>query len=685
MQFKVLHVSSKRIRIQTSIKCTLDVQDYIMDIASGCKAIQRIHFYNDLHVFALLIAPDETQAALQFLKKIDPKEVKKRYNEPSDFKRETPYSIVSSEIGKRILYQSFLPASVRVLLTCFKALRYVRETILSLARKQITMDTLDGTAIAISVLTKQFETASSIMFLLELGERLGSWSQKKSFSDLEKSLESNIKDVWIIKDGVTLKVPFTEVALGDILLVSEGNEILFDGTIASGKGAVNESSITGEFFPVIKQIGDSVYSNTVLERGELHIQIENVQANARIHQLIQLLKETDALNNSKQYQFISAADKLVKFNFLGSVVTYLLTRSFSKAISFLLVDYSCSLKLSTPVIYLSAIQRLMDQGIVVKNTSTLDIFAAVDTFVFDKTGTITHPTPIIYEILTFHGYEEEEVLKIGACLEEHIYHPIAKAVVNKAQEKGIDHPEMHEELFHIASKGVVSTINHETVVIGNLLLMEENDIEISEEQRHLIASKEEAFNLLYLGYKKQLIAIFCINISLRQETPAVLEALKASGKRLVLLTGDRAKRTHEVSQGLPFDQIVTEATPVSKHAYILEQRHLGHTVLMVGDGLNDSAALAASDISVSMGDGADLTRQVSDILLTTDSITSLLTLQAMSHHVSKKVNTNVAISVSVNTSLIGLGLLSLVPNKTLALLHNLTTFGIILTSFEVKS
>ena len=684
MTFNILHSSSKRVRVRASFRCTLYVQEYLIKLAAGFHKIRHIHFYNDMFSFAIIFDKEGSQQVKDFLKAVDKDVIREKYLLPPIKPYDTPYSIVSNALIKRLLFNVLVPSPIKVLITAYRSLEYIKDAFCSLIRGQLNMETLDGSAIAISMCTKQFDMASSIMFILGLGEQLSLWTQKKSFEDLEKSLESKNKEVWVLRDGERTQINCSNIELNDIVIVSEGNEILFDGKITQGRGSVNESSITGEAFPIDKKVGDLVYSNTILESGEIYISVSNVKANARIYQLIDLMKKADLLNDTKQYKFILAADKLVKYNFLGAALTYLFTFSFSKAISFLLVDYSCALKLSTPVAYLSAIQKLIDREIVVKSASSLDIYNNIDTFIFDKTGTITKSHPEIHKIITFYDYSQEEVLRIAACLEEHIYHPIASAVVNKAKEKGIDHPEMHSKLYHIASKGIISNISGDKVVISNLMLLEEEGISISEEQRQAINKYTDNYNLLYLGYKDKLIAIFCVDISLRDETLKVLNALKQSGKELILLTGDTRQRTLNTVENLPFDEVLTEMTPSTKYEYVLAKKQSGKKVLMVGDGLNDSAALSAADISVSMGEGADLSKQVSDILLLSDSLTSLLELNNMAQKLNRKVNANVTTAITVNTSLICMGLFDLMPAKILSILHNLTTFSIVLTSFNIS-
>ena len=684
MTFNILHSSSKRVRVRASFRCTLYVQEYLIKLAAGFHKIRHIHFYNDMFSFAIIFDKEGSQQVKDFLKAVDKDVIREKYLLPPMKPYDTPYSIVSNALIKRLLFNVLVPSPIKVLITAYRSLEYIKDAFCSLIRGQLNMETLDGSAIAISIYTKQFDMASSIMFILGLGEQLSLWTQKKSFEDLEKSLESKNKEVWVLRDGERTQINCSNIELNDIVIVSEGNEILFDGKITKGRGSVNESSITGEAFPIDKKVGDLVYSNTILESGEIYISVSNVKANARIYQLIDLMKKADLLNDTKQYKFILAADRLVKYNFLGAALTYLFTFSFSKAISFLLVDYSCALKLSTPVAYLSAIQKLIDREIVVKSASSLDIYNNIDTFIFDKTGTITKSHPEIHKIITFYDYSQEEVLRIAACLEEHIYHPIASAVVNKAKEKGIDHPEMHSKLYHIASKGIISNISGNKVVISNLMLLEEEGISISEEQRQTINKYTDSYNLLYLGYKDKLIAIFCVDISLRDETLKVLNTLKQSGKELILLTGDTKQRTLNTVENLPFDKVLTEMTPSTKYEYVLAKKQSGKKVLMVGDGLNDSAALSAADISVSMGEGADLSKQVSDILLLSDSLTSLLELNNMAHKLNRKVNANVGTAITVNTSLICMGLFDLMPAKILSILHNLTTFSIVLTSFNIS-
>ena len=684
MEFKILHLSSGRARIRANFRLTPDVKAYFKKQAKKIQNINKIEFYQDEYTFAVIFKTNQKDCLKKFLELIDIEKIRDCYENPVLKKEETPYTIIADALFWRAMSKLCLPLPLRTIHIWWKASRYFKDTLKLLSKKQVTMETLDSTAIFISLVTGARETASSIMFILELGESLNNWSEKKSVKELEKSLTSFDKEVWLVADEGNKKIPSSEVKKDDIILISEGNEILFDGIVAGGGASIDESSLTGESFPVTKKIGDKVYSNTIVVHGEIKLKVENPQVNGRIHHLIQLMKESESREDTYHYKYIKLADSIVKYNFIAMGLTYLFTRSFAKAISFLLVDYSCALKLSTPVAYLTTIKNLIDKKIVVKNSVTLDKYGDIDTFVFDKTGTITVSRPYIREVLPFYEYSYEEVVKIGACLEEHIYHPIASAVVSKAEEDGIEHEEMHTELYHIASRGIVSHIDGEKVVIGSSQLIKDENILVTVDQERIIAEKQEQYNLLFLGYKGKLISIFCIDIPLRNEANSVLAELRNKGKKVVLLTGDNDVRTNKILKDITFDEVYTNMTPVTKFEYIRKEKEQGRRVLMIGDGLNDSAALSESDISIVMNESADLSKQISDVVLQSDSLDSLLLLSDVSKKLRAQMSSNVKGTVTINSSLIFLGLVNVLSPNLLALLHNLTTFGIVLKNFKIK-
>ena len=684
MEFKILHLSSGRARIRANFRLTPDVKAYFKKQAKKIQNINKIEFYQDEYTFAVIFKTNQNECLKKFLELIDVEQIRGCYENPVLKKEETPYTIIADAVFWRTVSKLFIPLPLRTVYIWWKASKYFRDTLKLLAKKQVTMETLDSTAIFVSLVTGARETASSIMFILELGESLNNWSEKKSVKELEKSLTSFDKEVWLVEDEGNRKIPSSEVKKDDVILISEGNEILFDGIVTGGGASIDESSLTGESFPVTKKIGDKVYSNTIVVHGEIKLKVENPQVNGRIYHLIQLMKESESREDTYHYKYIKLADSIVKYNFIAMGLTYLFTRSFAKAISFLLVDYSCALKLSTPVAYLTTIKNLIDKKIVIKNSVTLDKYGDIDTFVFDKTGTITVSRPYIREVLPFYEYSYEEVVKIGACLEEHIYHPIASAVVSKAEEDGIEHEEMHTELYHIASRGIVSHIDGEKVVIGSSQLIKDENILVTVDQERIIAEKQEQYNLLFLGYKGKLISIFCIDIPLRNEANSVLAELRNKGKKVVLLTGDNDVRTNKILKDITFDEVYTNMTPVTKFEYIRKEKEQGRRVLMIGDGLNDSAALSESDISIVMNESADLSKQISDVVLQSDSLYSLLLLSDVSKKLRAQMSSNVKGTVTINSSLIFLGLVNVLSPNLLALLHNLTTVGIVLKNFKIK-
>ena len=593
----------------------------------------------------------------------------------------TPVDIVASHIYRKMVAKVLIPQPLKIFWLLWKMKKFGKAAFESVLEKKLSMSILDFVAIVTSMAMGDHKTADTIMFLLNLGDDLDEWSQKKSVEDLEKNLKNNIYELWIEKDGERFKKLSHQVEVGDVFVATEGQEIYFDGTVVSGRGFLNESSLTGEAFPVSKKIGDTVFANTVVEQGELLVKVTNAEQNSRLQQIVQLMKTSELHQSKQQKQLLEKADGLVKYNFIGMAVTYLLTRSVQKALTFLLVDYSCALKLSSPVTYLTAIKAASTRGIVVKGSSSLDEYPMIDTYVFDKTGTLTTGVPKIQKILPYRGYSEEEVLRIAACLEEHIYHPIASAVVQKAEDDGVEHEEMHGKLTHVASKGILSSIDGEKVVIGSLELLKEHQVEISDEQKAVIEEYTQWYHLLYLGYKGKLIAIFLIDTPLRPETIEVLQSLKERGKNIILLTGDTKKRTESICSLIQFDEVYTEVKPEQKHQVIQDLQDKGHRVFMIGDGLNDSAALSKANVGVVMASSSDIARQASDIVFLEETLSGILVLDDISAQLQKQLGRNLNTTVWVNTSLMGLGLFNVLTPSTLAVFHNLTTTVIIGKSF----
>ena len=681
MKVTIKSQSRNRVRLEVPFRCTAAVQLYLEEEKRLFPEITQIICYKDGKHVAFTFETGHESSVYRFLDHLQVTTLNEKQRDFTVDDQVSPVDIVASHIYRKIVANVLIPQPLKIFWLLWKMKKFGKAAFESVLEKKLSMSILDFVAIVTSMAMGDHKTADTIMFLLNLGDDLDEWSQKKSVEDLEKNLKNNIYELWIEKDGERFKKLSHQVEVGDVFVATEGQEIYFDGTVVSGRGFLNESSLTGEAFPVSKKIGDTVFANTVVEQGELLVKVTNAEQNSRLQQIVQLMKTSELHQSKQQKQLLEKADGLVKYNFIGMAVTYLLTRSVQKALTFLLVDYSCALKLSSPVTYLTAIKAASTRGIVVKGSSSLDEYPMIDTYVFDKTGTLTTGVPKIQKILPYRGYSEEEVLRIAACLEEHIYHPIASAVVQKAEDDGVEHEEMHGKLTHVASKGILSSIDGEKVVIGSLELLNEHHVEISEEQARIIEEYTQWYHLLYLGYKGKLIAIFLIDTPLRPETIEVLQSLKERGKNIILLTGDTKKRTESICSLIQFDEVYTEVKPEQKHQVIQNLQDKGHRVFMIGDGLNDSAALSKANVGVVMASSSDIARQASDIVFLEETLSGILVLDDISARLQKQLGRNLNTTVWVNTSLMGLGLFNLLTPSTLAVFHNLTTTVIIGKSF----
>lgn len=681
MRFEIKYQTKQRIRIEVPFICSNAVQLYLEELRRNIPDIEKIVFYHDQKHIAIHYSKNAKQSVLSFLKNIDEAVIIEKQREIQLREMYTPYDIVSSHIYRKLLINTLIPQPFRTCWLLWRMSKFGKAALRSIIERKLSMSILDFIAIVTSVAMNDHKTADTIMFLLNLGDDLDDWSQKKSIEDLEQNLTNHIYELWIEKNGERFKKLSHQVEVGDVFVATEGQEIYFDGEVVNGRGFLNESSLTGESFPVSKKVGDIVYANTIVEQGELLIKVTNAQQNLRLQQIVQLMKSSEFHQSKQQKLLMEKADGLVKYNFIGMGLTYLLTRSIPKALTFLLVDYSCALKLSSPVTYLTAIKAASTQGVVVKGSSSLDDYTKIDTFVFDKTGTLTTGIPKIQKIIPYHGYPQEEVLRVAACLEEHIYHPIASAVVKKAEDDGIIHEEMHGQLTHVASKGILSEIDGNQVVIGSLELLKDQSIHIAPEQKEAIEEFGQAYNLLYLGYKKELIAIFLIDTPLRPETIDVLQSLKDKGKKIILLTGDTKKRTEAICSLIDFDEVYTEVKPEDKHQVVQQLKDTNHHVLMIGDGINDSAALSLANVGVVMANSSDIARQASDVIFLNDELTGLNILDDITDQLHQQLDKNLKMTISINSTLMGLGLFNVMSPSMLAVFHNLTTTFIIGKSF----
>ncbi|OTN89757.1 hypothetical protein A5819_002255 [Enterococcus sp. 7E2_DIV0204] len=685
LSYKIVFSTKHRTRIELPFKLNQDIKEYLEYIIRKNSTIKKVHFYNDNRHIAIYQNKYNQNEIRSLLENIDSKYLKKCYEHPKLVAEATPYNIIAKNFYKRSLIKLLIPTLFRNVYTMYQSIPFAIEMYKSLKQKRLNMDVLDGLAIIVSLLIGDFKSASTITFLLSLGTELENWSKNKSVKDLELALKQSDEKVWILNDNCPIEIGVSNVKKEDLLIIYEGSEILFDGQVIGGEGFVDESSITGESYPVSKKVGTVVNANTLLTNGELIVSVTNDTPNSGIIKVIELINNSELPYSSKQKQLISSADNLVKYNFLGMFLTFVFTRSISKTLSFLMVDFSCSVKLSTPVAYISAVKEALDNGIVIKSSNILDTYNSMDTFIFDKTGTITTSQPKVKEVVTFNDYTESDVIRIGACLEEHVYHPIANALVSEAKNQGIIHEEMHGELYHIASKGIRSSIDNVPVVIGSMKFIKEEKVFISIKQSTIIQKFEKNYNLLYLGYNRLLVAIFVIDTPIRTDAEKTIHFLKKNNKQVVLLTGDTEIRTKAVIKDLFFDEVRSDLQPEDKFNYVQRLKSEGQSVVMVGDGLNDSAAISLADIGISMGESSDISRQVSDITFLSNNLSSLIYMDSLVDRLSNKIKQNLKITFSINGSLIILGLLNILTPTTLSMIHNLTTFSIVGTSFLLST
>ncbi|WP_051452883.1 heavy metal translocating P-type ATPase [Atopobacter phocae] len=671
--YHIVHQTPNRVRIQFDIPLTESICVAIEQHIACAMFLYQIKWYKRTPSVVFQLTPGQLPQLIERLNSIDPNELIEAFHHPIEETVDV-FDIFRDEFTKHLLIKWFVPTPIRRIRQSYQAIQYIRHALIDLKNKQLTVDVLDATAIIISMIRSNFETAGSIMFLLQLSDKLEHHTRRKSYNDLKKSLALSIDRVWQVIDNQAVEVQASQIKAGDIVIVNHGNMIPFDGIVTSGTGFVNEASLTGEAFPIRKTAGDEVFANTVLGEGDIQFKVTNIQTDTAIAKLVDLISQSEETKSSVQKTLETQADGLVKYNFIGATITYLLTRNLNRALTFMLVDFSCALRLIGPLINLTAMKEASDYGAVVKGSKFIENFNQIDTFIFDKTGTLTNSTPTVVEIIPFEGYSQEEVIRIAACLEEHYHHPIAAAIVQTAIDYNITHEEMHEDLRYIVAHGIESSIDQKRVVIGSKhFILEDEEAYHSPETAQIIEEKEKYFNLLYLAYDGQLIAIFVIDTQIRPETADVLYRLKRAGKRICLLTGDQADRAQQFAEPFGFDEVLSQLLPEEKFGYIQKLQHQGHKVAMIGDGINDSAAISLADIGIVMKESSDLARQVSDIVLMSDDLNTLFTLETISHQLNQRLKHTYQFIIGFNSFLIGGGVFNILSNTTAAMLHNTST------------
>ena len=585
-------------------------------------------------------------------------------------------------VAGRCLRKLFLPAPLDAAYTVFRAIHFLWKGVRCVLSRRLEVEVLDALSIGVSLLRGDFGTAGSVMFLLNLGSLLEEWTRKKSLDDLARSMALNVDKVWVRSQGTEVLVPLTKVRSGDEVVVRSGNMIPLDGTVLEGEAMVNQAALTGEAMPVRKAEGSTLYAGTVVEEGECVFIAKAEGGSNRYDKIVAMIEESEKLKSNTENRALVLADKLVPWCLGATVVTYLLTRNATRAISCLMVDFSCALKLSMPLAVLSAMRECGSYHITVKGGKYLEALSQADTIVFDKTGTLTRATPQVVEVVPFSGCNEREVLQLAACLEEHFPHSMANAVVRAAKERGISHEEMHSEVEYIVAHGIASRVGGERVVIGSHhFVFEDEKCTIPTAEQQKFDALKPAYSHLYMAASGQLVGVICISDPLRPEAAAVLNGLRALGIRnTVMMTGDSERTAAAIAKQVGVDRFFAEVLPEDKANFVQQAKAEGHTVVMIGDGINDSPALSAADIGIAINSGAAIAREIADVTIKADSLEELVALKAIANSLQKRVHANYRFVLTFNSALIALGALGILQPASSAMLHNLSTIGISLKS-----
>ena len=578
----------------------------------------------------------------------------------------------------------FLPYPVRACVTTVKSVKYICKGLNCLWHRKIEVPVLDATAIGVSVIRSDFETAGSVMFLLGIGELLEEWTHKKSVDDLARTMSLNVGKVWLVKDDNEVLVPSSEIEVGDKVVVRMGKIIPFDGQVTDGEAMVNQASLTGESAPVRKCENSYVYAGTVVEEGEITVKVKETGGSSKFEKIVMMIEESEKLKSALESKAEHIADKLVPYTLAGTGITYLLSRNVTKALSVLMVDFSCALKLAMPISVLSAIREASMHNITVKGGKFLEAVANADTIVFDKTGTLTKAQPTVAKVISFNGYEPDELLRIAACLEEHFPHSMANAVVDAARAKKLDHEEMHSKVEYVVAHGISTKISDKKVIIGSYhFVFEDEKCVVPEGKEELFKNLPNEYSHLYLAIGDSLAAVICIEDPLREEAEAVINSLRRAGiSKIVMMTGDSDRTAKVIAKKVGVDEYYSEVLPEDKAKFVEKEKAKARKVIMIGDGINDSPALSAADVGIAISDGAEIAREIADITIGSDDLYNIVTLKLLSDSLMKRISKNYRNIVGFNTGLILLGVSGIIQPTTSALFHNTSTLLISLKSMQ---
>lgn len=687
MKFKVLHNMRGRMRIHVMTNEMTDLQaDKLEYDLAAQDMILTAKVYERTSDVVITYA-GERQILLSYLqtyyyrRKVEEDETLARSGRAMNRKY---WDKLVNRVVLRMGSKLFVPAPIRTGLVLVKSLSYIKKALSCVGRRKIEVPLLDGIAITTSIVRGDYGTAGSVMFLLDLGEIMEEWTHKKSVDDLAKKMSLNVSKVWLNVDGREVLTDVSKIETGDCVTVHMGNVIPLDGVIKEGEGMVNQASLTGEAIPVAKKPGGYVYAGTVLEEGELLIEVKENSGTTKYEKIVAMIEETEKLKSTVESRAEHLADRLVPYTLAGTGLVYLLTRNVTKALSVLMVDFSCALKLSMPISVLSAMREAQSHGITVKGGKFLEAIAEADTIVFDKTGTITKAQPVVSDVISFCDEEPDELLRIAACLEEHFPHSMAKAVVRAAMDKGLVHEENHSKVEYIVAHGISSRIQDKKVIIGSYhFVFEDEQCVIPQGKEELFESLSGECSHLYLAIDGVLAAVIAITDPIREEAPQVVSMLRKCGlSKIVMMTGDSERTAKVVAAKVGVDEYYSEVLPEDKASYVEKEHQAGCKVIMIGDGVNDSPALSAADVGIAICDGAEMAREIADITIAGDNLEELVTLKRLSNALVKRIHGNYRQIVGFNTGLILCGIGGVMQPATSALLHNTSTLAISVKSMK---
>lgn len=689
MKFTIKHESRGRMRVHMEqYRMTYEQADTLLYVIHNHRNVTFVKVY-DRTADAVIEYVGDREQIIELLRHFHYESANVPQTVIKTSGRELNNSYQEKLLGSVVWHYSkklLLPLPIRIALTIGRSVKYIGIGLKCLLQRKIEVPVLDATAITVSLITKDFSTASSIMFLLGIGELLEEWTHKKSVDDLARSMSLNVSKVWLrTPENQEILVESSKIEKGDKVVVHMGNVIPFDGEVLDGDAMVNQASLTGESVPVQRTVGNTVFAGTVVEEGEITIRVKEVEGNNRFDQIVTMIEESEKLKSELEGKAEHYADKLVPWTLGATGLTYLLTRNVTKAMSILMVDFCCALKLAMPISVLSAIREASLYNVTVKGGKFLEAVAEADTIVFDKTGTLTKAHPTVVDVVNFNDeYSSDDMLRVAACLEEHFPHSMAKAVVDAASKKGLSHEEMHTKVEYIVAHGIATSINGKRTVIGSYhFVFEDEKCVVPAGKETLFESLPLYYSHLYLAIEGKLSAVICIEDPLRDEAAAVVNSLKKAGiSKVVMMTGDSERTASVIAKKVGVDEYYAEVLPEDKAAFVEREKAKGRKVIMIGDGINDSPALSAANVGIAISDGAEIAREIADITVGSDDLYQIVTLKYISNALMKRIKSNYRKIVGFNSGLIALGVAGVLPPTTTALLHNGSTILISVNSMK---